>query len=246
MTNNGVFEQMSAAQKNGTKQLAVLLDPDKWTDQDGAYLVQLAAEAGVHYFFVGSSIITSSVSDALIQTLRQWAPNIPVVLFPGNATHLHSNADAVLLLSLISGRNPDFLIGQHVIAAPYLARSPLEVISTGYILVDGGTNTSVQYMSNTQPIPAQKNDIAVATALAGVLLGMKTVYLEAGSGALQPVHPAMIQAVRQSVAVPLIVGGGIRSAAQAATAFEAGADILVLGNVLEKDPEVLHQIAAIR
>lgn len=150
-----------------------------------------------------------------------------------------------MLLSLISGRNPDLLIGQHVVAAPYLRQSGLEVISTGYMLIDGGAPTSVGYISNTNPIPADKTDIAVCTALAGEMLGLKVLYLEAGSGAQTPVSEAMISAVRQAVQLPLIVGGGIRTPERARASLMAGADILVVGNGVERDPALLPAIAAV-
>jgi putative glycerol-1-phosphate prenyltransferase len=197
-----------------------------------------AIEAGVDYFFVGGSLTDGHQLESLLEQLRAHC-SIPLVLFPGSNLQLSHQADALLFLSLISGRNPELLIGQHVLSAPYLSKSPLEIISTGYILVDGGVRSSVQYMSNTQPIPADKNNIAVSTALAGALLGLKLIYLEAGSGALSPVPETMISAVSHVVPVPLLVGGGIRTPEQAAAAFRAGADLIVVGNALERDPALI-------
>ena len=181
--------------------------------------------------------------DELLSDIRRQC-DIPLVLFPGNSFQLSWRADAILFLSLISGRNPELLIGQHVVAAPFLKMSPLEIISTGYILVDGGVTTAVQYMSNTYPIPAHKDDIAVCTALAGEMLGLKMMYLEAGSGAIRPVSESMIEAVRGAVSVPLLVGGGIRTPEKAAAKLRAGADVVVIGNAIEQDPGLIREMAA--
>ena len=167
------------------------------------------------------------------------------MLFPGNSTQLSDKADAMLMLSLISGRNADFLIGQHVVAAPFIKKSGIETISTGYMLIESGTTTSVEYISNTRPIPREKNDIAVATAIAGELLGNKAIYLEGGSGAKMPVPAPMIKAVHRSISLPIIVGGGLRSEDDIKNALEAGADIVVIGTSLESDPEKMIKFAEI-
>jgi len=164
--------------------------------------------------------------------------SLPVVLFPGSAMQFAPNADGILFLSLISGRNPDFLIGQHVAVAPTVKQSGVEVIPTGYILIDGGSPTSVQYMSQTMPIPNTKPEIAVATAIAGELLGLKAIYLEAGSGAMVPVPAVLIQAVRKAITIPIIVGGGIRTREQYQSALDAGANLVVVGNGLEANPQL--------
>lgn len=241
MIDNGIYAGLTEAKKRGEKRLAVLFDPDKFELPATRQAMLAAIEAKVDYFFIGGSLTVGNQLEALLATLRANC-SIPLVLFPGNTLQLSQQADALLFLSLISGRNPELLIGQHVLAAPHLAKSPLEIISTGYILVDGGVRTSVQYMSNTQPIPADKNDIAVSTALAGVLLGLKMIYLEAGSGALNPVSESMISAVRDAIPAPLMVGGGIRTPEQAAAAWRAGADLVVVGNALERDPEMILKI----
>ena len=166
----------------------------------------------------------------------------PVILFPGNANQVSANADAILFLSLISGRNAEFLIGNQVLSAPVIKNSGLEAIATGYMLIDCGKTTSVEYMSNTQPIPYDKPDIAVATAIAGEMLGLKALYLEGGSGAQSFVNPEIISAVKKSCSIPLIVGGGIRSCESLRNVFDSGADIAVVGTIIEKNPELLSEM----
>ncbi|WP_216820637.1 phosphoglycerol geranylgeranyltransferase [Cnuella takakiae] len=225
------------------KALAVLVDPDKADETHLSRLVELAVTAGVDYFFVGGSLLLSGRLEATVQAIKVQC-TIPVVLFPGAATHLTPAADALLYLSLISGRNPELLIGQQVLSAPGVKRSGLEVLSTGYMLVDGGAPTTVSYISNTTPLPHNKSDIAVSTALAGELLGMKLIFIDAGSGAPRPVPTGMIHAVAAQIGIPLVVGGGIRTPQQAYDAAKAGADIVVVGNVLEEVPELLPELAA--
>lgn len=221
------------------KKLAVLVDPDKPTDSEIIALATKAEKAGVDLFFVGGSLLTNDNLDSCIKLLKANS-SIPVVLFPGNSLQLSNKADAFLFLSLISGRNPEMLIGRHVISAPYLKLSGLEIISTGYMLVDSGKPTSVSYMSNSFPIPADKNDLALCTAMAGEMLGMKLIFMDAGSGANNPVPEAMIAAVKGSIDIPLIIGGGLRTPGLASRAAKAGADIVVVGNILEKQPEMLE------
>lgn len=239
-----LYENLTAAKQRGEKRLAVLIDPDKLRLQRLEELLNLGIECGVHYFFIGGSLVVNNMLDEVLSGIRQRC-DVPLVLFPGNSFQLSYKADAILFLSLISGRNPELLIGQHVIAAPFLKMSPLEVISTGYMLINGGVQTAVQYMSNTYPIPANKTDIAVCTALAGEMLGLKTIYLEAGSGALNPVPEHMIEAVHGAISVPLIVGGGIRTPEKAAACLRAGADMLVVGNAVEKEPGLLRELSAV-
>jgi putative glycerol-1-phosphate prenyltransferase len=168
---------------------------------------------------------------------------IPVILFPGNYMQVEPSADALLFLSLISGRNPELLIGQHVIAAPILKNTKLEIIPTGYILINSGPITSVAYISNTTPIPDDKYSLAACTAMAGEMLGLQSIYLDAGSGAEKEIGVRMIASVRKSVSVPLIVGGGINTSQKALNALEAGADMIVIGNALEKNPNLLSEIS---
>ena len=223
----------------------MLLDPDKLRLQRLESTLKLAIENEIDYFFIGGSLVVNDLLDQLLSEIRKRC-TIPMLLFPGNSFQLSYRADGILLLSLISGRNPELLIGQHVIAAPYLKMSPLEIISTGYMLVDGGVQTAVQYMSNTYPIPAHKTDIAVCTALAGEMLGLKMLYLDAGSGARNPVSEHMIEAVCGAVSIPVIVGGGIRTAEQLTRNYHAGADVVVIGSAFEENPELIREMAGVR
>ncbi len=224
------------------KKLAVLVDPDKPSDDQVVQLAKRAEKAGVDFIFVGGSLLTNDNLDSCIRLLKA-SSSIPVVLFPGNSLQLSGKADAFLLLSLISGRNAEMLIGRHVIAAPFLKLSGLEIIPTGYMLIDSGKPTTVSYMSNSIPIPSDKNDIAMCTALAGEMLGMKLIFMDAGSGALSPVPHEMIDLVCKSINVPLVVGGGIKTPEMAAATAKAGADVVVIGNTLEKSPELIEAFA---
>lgn len=237
-----IYESMVEAKANNEKKFAMLIDPDKVRIREIDRIVERAQQAGVDYFFVGGSLIVNNGLDECLSEIRKRC-SIPLILFPGDSYQLSYRADAILFLSLISGRNAELLIGKHVITAPYLRLSPLEVISCGYLLIDGGVPTTVSYMSNTQPIPSDKDDIAVCTALAGEMLGLKLMYLEAGSGAVIPVTKSIIESVSQAISVPLIVGGGIDSAEKALTNVKAGADIIVVGNAIEKDPGLIQEIA---
>ena len=223
------------------KQIAILVDPDKHTPHSAAMLAKKIDASRANLIFVGGSLVSNSVYDII--TAIKSATNKSVVIFPGSPHQVSANADAMLMLSLVSGRNPQFLIGDAVSAAMAIKKSGIETISTAYILIDGGRCTSVQYVSNTSPIPADKVDIAVSTAVAATLLGMKAIYLEAGSGALNPVSPKIISAVKQNTDVPLIVGGGLRSQDAIKQAFTAGADIVVIGSAVEVDEGFLAQCA---
>ena len=198
----------------------------------------------VDFFLVGGSLVSDYVHKEVIDAIRRHC-QIPIILFPGNPLHIEPSADAILFLSLISGRNPEFLIGQHVIAAPLLKKSGLEILPTGYMLVDSGTQTTVSYISGTMPLPHDKPGVAACTAMAGEMLGLKLIYLDAGSGARWPVSPAMIAAVRSVVDVPIIVGGGINSGEKAYEALKAGADMIVVGNGIEQNPDLLPQLSAV-
>jgi phosphoglycerol geranylgeranyltransferase len=226
------------------KSIALLLDPDKAKGISLEKILRIAGESRVDYILAGGSLTFSSV-DILIDAIRKLC-SIPVILFPGNLLQLTHNADAILLLSLISGRNPELLIGNHVIAAPYLKDVKEKLISVGYILINCGSKTSVEYISQTEAIPCDKPEIAVATALAGEMLGMKMIYLEAGSGATNPVPLNVISAVRESVSIPLAIGGGIRNEKEVEETFKAGADLIILGNGCEKKPGLLKAACKVR
>lgn len=238
-----VYQQLQEAKRRGSKQLAVLVDPDKAEEKHLEKLLYLSIQAKVDLFFVGGSLITRDALDDCLHFLKANT-TIPTLIFPGSVLQISRHADAILLLSLISGRNPELLIGQHVIAAPYLRESGLEVISTGYMLVDGGAATTVSYISNTIPIPSDKKDIAACTAMAGEMLGLKLLYLDSGSGAKKPVPEALIEAVSQNTNIPLIVGGGIRTPEKVYANLKAGADVVVVGNILEKEPQLLLEMTA--
>lgn len=239
-----IYQQWSQAKKNREKKFVVLIDPDKLRLNKLDKVLELSMLAGVDYFFIGGSLVVNDMLDNVLNKIKERC-SIPMVLFPGNSFQLSYKADALLFLSLISGRNAELLIGKHVITAPFLKMSPLEIISTGYMLVDGGIHTTVQYMSNTTPIPSNKEDIAVCTAIAGELLGLKMIYMDAGSGALNPIPTDMIEAVSNSIQIPLIVGGGIKDALKVEQNLKAGADILVVGNAIESNPELITEIGAV-
>jgi putative glycerol-1-phosphate prenyltransferase len=226
------------------KAVAQLIDPDKYDDGSLAGTVDRAVAAGADFFLAGGSLTHTSVGQ-LVTRLKELS-GIPVILFPGNLIQLTASADAVFLLSLISGRNPELLIGNHVVAAPFLKKIRDRVIPVGYILVDCGGRTSVEYMSQTSPIPRDKNDIAVATALAGEMLGMHAIYLEAGSGAASPVDPSMIRDVRAEISIPLITGGGLNTPEKISEAFAAGADMVVTGNGCEQNSALITEACRIR
>ena len=227
-----IYTQLSEAKKTGQKKFAVLIDPDKVRLAKWQGVLENAVEAGVDYFFIGGSLVVNDMLDYVLKSMKEKC-NIPMILFPGNSFQLSYKADAILFLSLISGRNADLLIGKHVITAPFLKVSPLEIISTGYMLIDGGVLTSVQYMSNTNPIPNTKDDIALCTAIAGEMLGLKLIYMDAGSGAKSPVSTSMIEAV----------SGGIKTPEKALENIKAGADVIVVGNAIEKEPSLILEMA---
>lgn len=226
------------------RRLAILIDPDKTDDESLGRMVKECEENPVDFFLVGGSLIMGDSFDKTINYLKNHS-QIPVYIFPGNMMQVSDKADGILLLSLISGRNPDFLIGQHVLVAPKLKKANIDVIPTGYILVDSGSRTSVEYMSNTLPIPSDKPEIAVCTAMAGEQLGMKAIYLEAGSGAQNKVNAEMITAVKSNISCLLIVGGGIKTSEDAEIAFNAGADIVVVGTAVEKDIHLINDFVRI-
>lgn len=234
-----IYNRLSNISK---KKFVVLIDPDKPSNEQIIDIVQRSINAGVDFFFVGGSLLTTDSLDNCIKLIKKHS-DIPVLIFPGNSLQISKWCDGFLLLSLISGRNSEMLIGRHVIAAPYLKLYGNEIIPTGYMLIDGGCPTSVSYMSNTTPIPHDKDDIAMCTALAGEMLGLKIIYMDAGSGATNPISNDMIYKVKNSINIPLIVGGGIKTPEKAAEIAKAGADIVVVGNVIEKSTELLKEFA---
>lgn len=226
--------------QKGEKIFALLIDPDKHSEESLSRISKNADTCKVDLIFIGGSLLNNEIDKSI--ELIKTKTTIPVVLFPGSLLQISAKADAILLLSLISGRNPDLLIGNHVIASAHIKRSNLEVLPTGYILIDGGKTTSVEYMSNTQPIPADKTDIATATAIAGEMLGLQYIYLEAGSGAKSTINTKMISAVKNNINIPLIVGGGIQNSNDIKEAKQAGADIIVVGTAIEQNPEILAEL----
>jgi phosphoglycerol geranylgeranyltransferase len=245
MTGRSILDTLISRRAQGLKSFAVLIDPESISDK-AAYqkLINMSIENKVDFFFVGGSLVTDNNYNNVVAQIKDSC-NIPVVLFPGSNLHISLNADAILFLSLISGRNPELLIGQHVVAAPILKKSRLEVIPTGYMLVNSGAPTTVSYMSNTSPIPNNKPAISACTAMAGEMLGLKTIYMDAGSGSPEPVSTKTITMVRKSIDIPLIVGGGLRSAGMAIDALQAGADVVVVGNGIEKNPNLLIEVSQV-
>ncbi|ULQ51132.1 geranylgeranylglyceryl/heptaprenylglyceryl phosphate synthase [Flavihumibacter fluvii] len=240
---NGIYHHIQEKKLAKQKSFAVLIDPDKVQPDQLEHLMTLSAEAGVDYFLVGGSLVVSNHLDDCILAIKELS-DIPVILFPGSPSQISRHADALLYLSLISGRNPELLIGQHVISAPFIKQSGLEIMSTGYMVIDGGAPTTVSYISNASPIPADKQEIALCTALAGEMLGMKLIYMDAGSGARRPVSDDMIAAVARQISIPIIVGGGITDPEKAYRNCQAGADIIVVGNAIEKDAGLIKEMSA--
>lgn len=237
-----IYEQLQKGKKEGKKAFAVLIDPDKVNPAKIAELCSLAMEAAVDYLFVGGSLVVTNHLDDVVQNVKKET-DIPVILFPGSPSQISRYADALLYLSLISGRNPELLIGQHVISAPMVRQSGLEIMSTGYMVVDGGAPTTVSYISNAAPIPHDKNEIAVCTAMAGEMLGMKLIYMDAGSGAKRPITETMIYAVATHIDSPLVIGGGITTPEKAYLDCRAGADVIVVGNAIEKEISLLREMS---
>lgn len=227
------------------KQIAVLIDPDKTDTKRLQKIVEASRKAAIDFFLVGGSLLQKNNLEEVVIYLKKHSKK-KVYLFPGNPMQITPKADGILLLSLISGRNPELLIGHHVQAAPILKQSKLHIFPTGYILIESGAQTTVSYISNTTPIPSNKPDIAVCTALAGEQLGLKAIYLEAGSGALHCVPKDLIKAVSKAITVPLIVGGGLRTIEQINTAFLSGADIVVIGTAIENDIHFLEALKNIQ
>ncbi len=240
------LESLQQFKQQGKKALAVLIDPDKCSDEKSLYaMMDLVKHSKVDFVLVGGSLLVEDHFHSCVKKVKSKS-DVPVVLFPGSPSQISDAADAILFLSLISGRNADLLIGQQVIAAPALKKTSLEIVPTGYMLVDCGAATTASYISQTFPLPWNKPEIAAATAMAGEMLGLKCIYLDGGSGAQKPVSAEMVTTIRNAVKLPLIVGGGIRNENQARDLYEAGADMIVVGTAFEEEPELLFSMAQSR
>ncbi len=237
-----VLQQLLQKKQNYKAGHLVLIDPDKTPPEHLEETAEKALAAGVDAFLVGGSLLLTPNFDNYLKTFKQFTGQLPIIIFPGSVHQISSHADAILFLSLLSGRNAHHIIGSQVIAAPIIRRLGLEAISTAYLLVESGRPTSAEFMSGTTPLPRHKAEIAVAHALAAEYMGFQTIYLEGGSGADFSVPEEMIYSIAHSVSIPLIVGGGIRTPEEAAKKVEAGATFIVTGNILEKnkDPQFLH------
>lgn len=232
---NSIYNDILIAKNANKKLLAILLDPDKLILSKVEVVISKINKSQATHIFVGGSTVANGETEIIVEEIKKFT-NLPIILFPGNFNQITNKADAILFLSLLSGRNPEYLIEQQVKAAPILHQTDLEVISTGYVLVNGGVETAVQKVSKTQPISQTNIDLIVHTALAGEYLGKKLIYLEAGSGAKVPIDPINIKEVANSLTIPLIVGGGIRSQKQLQQAYDAGADLAVIGTAFEENP----------
>jgi len=238
MTN--IYNNILQSKANNEKLLAILLDPDKIDLNNTLVLIEKINQSPATHIFIGGSIVNNNILDELIIKIKQNC-NLPIVLFPGNPSQISNQADAILFLSLISGRNPDYLIEHQVKAAPILKKTQLEIISTGYILIESGTETAVQRVSKTKPLDRNNLKLVLATAQAGEMLGNKLIYLEAGSGAKQAVPLEMIKKVSQNIKIPLIVGGGIIDLQGIQKAYNYGADLVVIGTAFEKDVDFFNK-----
>jgi len=239
---SAIYHSIEEKKRQGKKSFAVLIDPDKVNKSMLDEYTDLCVAANVDYLLVGGSLVISNHLDECVQHIKQNCP-LPIILFPGSPTQISKYADALLYLSLISGRNPELLIGQHVVSAPFVRNSGLEIMPTGYIVVDGGAPTTVSYISNASPVPADKNEIAMCTAMAGEMLGMKLIYMDSGSGAKRAISETMIESVAKSISAPLIIGGGIRDAEKAYLNCKAGADVIVVGNAIEKNASLIKEMS---
>ena len=241
MATGEIYKGLVQRKQQGKSAFAVLVDPDKVAPADMEHLASLCNDAGVDYLLMGGSLIVEHQLEASVKRFKENS-DIPVLLFPGSPAQVTPYADGLLYLSLISGRNPDLLIGQHVVSAPAVRASGLEVISTGYMVVDGGRPTTVSYMSHSAPIPADKPDIALCTAWAGELQGKHIIYMDAGSGAKIPISTEMIRKVSSHIEIPLFIGGGIKTPDKIYDNCTAGANVVVVGNAIEEDPMLIREL----
>lgn len=238
---NSIYNKILESKKNGDKLLSILLDPDKLNLFLVKDIIQKINKNNIDFIFVGGSTVKNGITESFVKEVKKYTV-IPVILFPGDYKQITNEADAILFLSLLSGNNPEYLIEQQKRSVPLIQRSKLEIIPTGYILIDGGKITSVQNVSKTEPISQNNTHEIVQTSVAGMYLGKKLIYLEAGSGAKKPVGPNIINSVSEKIDIPLIVGGGIRSQKQLINAFEKGADMVVIGTAFEENNQFLNKI----
>ncbi|WP_336068569.1 geranylgeranylglyceryl/heptaprenylglyceryl phosphate synthase [Mesoflavibacter sp. CH_XMU1404-2] len=236
-----IYNHILQAKNEGNKLLAVLIDPDKFQLKNALQFIDKVNKSVITHIFVGGSEVGQNVTQQLVEVIKMLT-DLPIVLFPGDVTQISKDADAILFLSLLSGRNADYLIDKQVQAVPLLEKTQLEVISTGYILIESGKTTAVQRVTNTLPLNRTDVDAITNTAKAGELLGKKLIYLEAGSGATYEVPVEVITSVKNKIDIPLIVGGGIRSKSQIENAFIAGADLVVIGTAFEEDQQFFEQL----
>lgn len=229
-----IYNEILLAKSEAKKLLAILIDPDKVSMESSSHLIQKINQSPATHILVGGSSFDGTHLDELIIELKSKT-NLPILLFPGNPSQISDKADGILFLTLLSGRNPDYLIEHQVNAVPILNKTSLEVISTGYILIESGNETAVERVSQTKPLDRNNSEYALQTAQAGEFIGNKLIYLEAGSGAQLTVPTEMITLVSQNIKIPLIVGGGIRSKAEIEKAYNAGADLVVIGTAFEND-----------
>ncbi|NOX88960.1 MAG: geranylgeranylglyceryl/heptaprenylglyceryl phosphate synthase [Calditrichaeota bacterium] len=233
-----VYQKLLEIKRNFGAGYLVLIDPDKTLPENLPQILEKGIKAGVDAFLVGGSLLLTPDFDLYIRNFKKYSQNKPVIIFPGGIHQISKHADAILFLSLLSGRNADHLIGTQVLASPIIHRLQLEAISTAYLLIESGEVTSAEFMSGTRPLPRNKPEIAVAHALTAQYFGFKMIYLEGGSGARHSVPEHLITAIAASVEIPLIVGGGIRTPEEAAQKVEAGASFIVTGNILEKQNDI--------
>ena len=238
---NTILEHINASKEKGVKLLAILLDPDKLSINEIEKITSKINPKNVDFIFVGGSTVSEGITSSIVKKIKLFT-QIPIVLFPGDFGQITDNADALLFLSLLSGRNPEYLIGQQIKAVKKLKNTSLEVISTGYILIDGGIKTSVQKVSETSPISQSNMEDIMITAMAGELMGKQLIYLEAGSGAKKVVSKEIIKMVSENLSIPLIVGGGIKSKKQLENAYKNGADLVVIGTAFEENNNILTSI----
>ncbi|WP_179318472.1 geranylgeranylglyceryl/heptaprenylglyceryl phosphate synthase [Winogradskyella helgolandensis] len=236
-TTSNILDTIIANEKN----LAVLIDPDKMKPNKVSSFINKVNQSVATHIFVGGSEVDKGVTETLVIELKKHTI-LPIVLFPGDIIQITDKADGILFLSLISGRNPDYLIGKQVEAVSKLTKTNLEIIPTGYILIENGKETAVQRVSATKPIKRSDIQTIKDTAKAGELLGMKLIYLEAGSGATHPIESYIITEVKQQLNIPLIVGGGIKTKAEMESAYTAGADLVVIGTAFEKDESFFNEL----